>query len=111
MIGLNKVTLIGNLGKAPETKTIDEKLVVTKFTLATTESYKDEKGERHNQTEWHNIVLWNKQAELATKYLKKGSKIYLEGKIKTRSYENKEGIKKQVTEIIVEHFLMLDKPE
>jgi single-strand DNA-binding protein len=111
MIGLNKVTLIGNLGKDPETKTIDEKLVVTKFTLATTENYKDEKGEKHNQTEWHNIVLWNKQAELAAKYLKKGSKIYLEGKIKTRSYENKEHIKKQVTEIIVEHFLMLDKSE
>lgn len=111
MNGLNKVTLIGNLGKDPEIKTIDEKLVVTKFTLATTESYKDEKGEKHNQTEWHNIVLWNKQATLAAKYLKKGSKIYLEGKIKTRSYENKEAIKKQVTEIIVEHFLMLDKPE
>jgi single-strand DNA-binding protein len=111
MIGLNKVTLIGNLGIDPETKTINEKLVLTKFTLATTESYKDEKGEKHSATEWHNIVLWNKQAELAAKYLKKGSKIYLEGKIKTRSYENKEGIKKQVTEIIVEHFLMLDKPE
>lgn len=111
MNGINKVTLIGNLGKDPETKTIDEKFVVTKFTLATTESYKDEKGEKHSLTEWHNIVLWNKQAELAAKYLKKGSKIYLEGKIKTRSYENKEGQNKQVTEIIVDHFLMLDKPE
>ncbi|MFZ4799182.1 MAG: single-stranded DNA-binding protein [Bacteroidia bacterium] len=78
MNGLNKVTLIGNLGKDPETKTLDEKLVVTKFTLATTESYKNEKGEKHSLTEWHNIVLWNKQAELAAKYLKKGSKIYLE---------------------------------
>lgn len=111
MNGLNKVTLIGNLGKDPETKTLDEKLVITKFTMATTESYKDEKGEKQIVTEWHNIVLWNKQAELAAKYLKKGSKIYLEGKIKTRSYENKEGQKKNVTEVIADQFLMLDKPE
>lgn len=111
MNGLNKVTLIGNLGKDPETKTIDEKVTVTKFTLATTESYKDEKGEKHTATEWHNIVIWGKPAEIAAKYLKKGSKIYLEGKIKTRGYENKEGQKKYVTEIIAETFLMLDKPE
>jgi len=111
MNGLNKVTLIGNLGKDPEVKTIDEKLIVAKFGLATTESYKDEKGEKQQVTEWHNIVLWNKQAEMVGKYLKKGSKIYLEGKLKTRSYQNKEGEKRYVTEIIAEHFLMLDKPE
>nr|MBC7611373.1 single-stranded DNA-binding protein [Pseudopedobacter sp.] len=111
MKGLNKVTLIGNLGKDPENTVLDNKTSVTKFSLATSESYKDEKGEKHTTTEWHSVVMWNSLASLAIKYLKKGSSIYLEGKLKTRIYETKEGEKKQITEIVAENFIMLDKPE
>ncbi|SFF51677.1 single-stranded DNA-binding protein [Thermoflexibacter ruber] len=110
MRGLNKVMLIGNLGKDPEEQTLEGGITVAKFSLATTESYKDDKGETHSLTEWHSIVAWRSLADLAGKYLKKGSTIYLEGKIKTRSYEDKEGNKKYVTEIIAESFIMLDKP-
>jgi single-strand DNA-binding protein len=109
MRGLNKVTLIGNLGKDPETQTLEGGVSLAKFSLATTESYKDDKGTLHSETEWHNVILWRGLADLAAKYLKKGSSIYLEGKIKTRSYEDKTGIKKYVTEIIGESFIMLDK--
>lgn len=111
MKGLNKVMLIGNLGKDPEIVTIETNLKVAKFTLATTESYKDDKGMQHTQTEWHNLVLWQSLAEIAEKYLHKGSSIYIEGKIKTRSYEDKLGVKKYVTEIIVDQLIMLDKKE
>lgn len=111
MRGLNKVTLIGNLGKEPEFQTLEGNISLAKFSLATTESYKDDKGVLHTETEWHNIILWRGLADLAAKYLKKGSHIYLEGKLKTRSYEDKTGIKKYVTEIIGESFIMLDKPQ
>jgi single-strand DNA-binding protein len=110
MRGLNKVTLIGNLGKEPEVQTLEGGIAVAKFSLATTESYKDDKGALHSETEWHNVVLWRGLADLAGKYLRKGSHIYLEGKMKTRSYEDKDGNKKYVTEIIAESFIMLDKP-
>ena len=111
MKGLNKVTLIGNLGKAPEISTLDGNINVAKFTLATSESYKDEKGETHTTTEWHNIVMWRTMADLAVKYLQKGSLVYIEGKLKTRHYDDKQGNKKYVTEIIADNFLMLDKKE
>jgi single-strand DNA-binding protein len=115
MRGLNKVTLIGNLGKEPEVQTLDGGIVVAKFSLATTESYRDKEGNVQSETEWHSIVAWRGVADLAGKYLHKGSHIYLEGKIKTRSYEDKEGSKKYVTEIIADgsplrSFIMLDKP-
>jgi single-strand DNA-binding protein len=110
MRGLNKVTLIGNLGNTPEIQVLEENISVTKFSLATTETYKDDKGTTHHSTEWHSIVLWRGLAELAAKYLKKGSLVFLEGKIKTRNYVDKNGEKKYVTEIIGDNFLMLDKP-
>ena len=110
MQGLNKVTLIGNLGKDPETRELEGKIKVAKFSLATSESYRDEKGEKHTATEWHNVVLWRGLAEMAEKYLKKGSSIYLEGKLKTRSFEDKNGDKRYVTEVIGENVIMLDKP-
>ena len=100
MRGLNKVTLIGNLGKDVELQTLEGNLQVAKFSLATSETYKDEKGQAHTNTEWHSIVLWRGLADHAPKYLTKGSMIYLEGKIKTRSYEDKAGDKRYVTGII-----------
>ncbi len=109
MRGLNKVTLIGHLGKTPELQTLEGGVAVAKFSLATTEGYRDKEGKVQTETEWHNIVAWRNLADLAGKYLQKGSHIYLEGKLKTRSYEDKEGNKKHVTEIIAESFILLDK--
>ena len=110
MRGLNKVTLIGNLGKDPEIQTLEGEIRVAKFSLATSESYKDKAGQTQTETDWHNVVAWRGLADLASKYLSKGSMIYLEGKVKTRSYSDKDGSKKYVTEIIAESFIMLDKP-
>lgn len=109
MNGLNKVTLIGHLGKDPERLALEAGNVVAKFTLATTEGYTNAQGARQSTTEWHNIIVWNKLADMAHNYLHKGSMIYLEGKIKTRSYVGKEGEKRYLTEIIADHILMLDK--
>ncbi|TAE35214.1 MAG: single-stranded DNA-binding protein [Runella slithyformis] len=81
------------------------------MSLATTETYKDNNGQNHSNTEWHTVVLWQSLADLAANYLQKGSLIYLEGKLKTRSYEDKLGEKRYVTEIIAESFIMLDKPK
>ena len=111
MKGLNKVMLIGNLGKDPEVQTLDKNIKVAKFSLATTESFKDDKGQIHTLTDGHSIVLWRGLAELAEKYLHKGSTIYIEGKNKTRAFEDKQGIKRYVTEIIGEQVLMLDKKD
>jgi single-strand DNA-binding protein len=109
MKGVNKVTLLGNLGKDPDIQVLEGNIKVAKFSLATTESYKDDKGETHSTTEWHTVVLWRGLAELAGKYLRKGSLVYLEGKIKTRHYDDKDGNKKYVTEIIAEQLIMLDR--
>ncbi|MBP6411371.1 MAG: single-stranded DNA-binding protein [Pseudarcicella sp.] len=109
MKGLNKVTLIGNLGNDPEVLELQDKIKVAKFSLATSESYKDEKGQKHSITDWHSIVLWRGLAELAEKYLTKGSMVYLEGKLKTRFFEDKNGEKKYVTEVIGEQLILLDK--
>lgn len=103
--------LIGNLGKDPEVQTLDKNIKVAKFSLATTESFKDDKGQTHTLTDWHSIVLWRGLAELAEKYLHKGSTIYIEGKNKTRAFEDKQGNKRYVTEIVGEQVLMLDKKE
>ncbi len=108
MAGINKVILIGNLGRDPEVMTFDNGVKKASFSMATTESYKNRDGNRVDQTEWHNIVLWRGLAEVAEKYLKKGNMIYLEGKIKTRSYEQ-DGVKKYVTEIFGDNMTMLGR--
>jgi single-strand DNA-binding protein len=107
MAGINKVILIGNLGKDPEVRSLEGGAKVASFSLATSESYKTKDGQKVDQTEWHNIVVWRGLAEVAEKYLKKGSQIYLEGKIRTRSWDDKEGNKKYITEIIADTFTML----
>jgi single-strand DNA-binding protein len=111
MKGLNKVLLLGNLGKDPEVQTLEGNIKVAKLTLATTETYKDEHGQTQTQTEWHNVVLWRGLAELAEKYMRKGSMIHLEGKNRTRSYEDKQGTKRYVTEVVGEEVILLDKKE
>lgn len=109
MRGLNKVTLIGNLGKDPELQMLEGNVSVAKFSLATTESFKDKNGQTHTQTDWHTVVLWRSLAELAAKYLQKGSLVYIEGKLKTRSYDDKDGNRRYVSEVIAEQIIMLDK--
>lgn len=110
MAGVNKVILVGNLGKDPEVRHLEGDKVIAKFPLATSESYKDKSGNRMEQTEWHNIVVWKGLAEIAEKYLKKGTTIYLEGKIRTRNYE-KDGVKHYTTEIVGDSFTILSKRE
>lgn len=107
MSSLNKVSLIGNLGKDPEVRTLDNGNKVASFSIATTESWKDKNGERQSQTEWHNVVLWKGLAGVAESYLKKGSKVYVEGKLTTRSYE-KDGQTRYITEIVGRDLIMLD---
>ena len=107
MKGLNKVTLIGHLGKTPEVKVIREKLKVSQISIATTEMYRDKDGQVKTQTDWHNLVLWDKLADMAEKYLRKGSLVYIEGKLKARQYEDKEGQRKYVSEVIVDQIIML----
>ena len=107
MAGVNKVILVGNLGKDPEVKYLDSGVAVANFSLATTESYKNKEGERVNQTEWHNIVLWRGLAEVAEKWLKKGASVYIEGKIKTRKWEDKDGNTRYNTEILADNMTML----
>jgi len=106
---INKVILIGNLGKDPEVRTLENGTKVANFSVATSESYKNKEGERVTQTEWHNIVLWRGLAEIAEKYLQTGSQVYIEGKIKTRSWEDGGGNKKYITEIIGDNIVMLSK--
>ena len=103
----NSVQLIGNLGMNPEVKTLDNGATVAKFSIATTEKYKNNKGEQVNDTTWHNLVAWGKTAEIAEKYLSKGSQIAVEGKLVNKSYEAKDGTKRYVTEILVNEILML----
>jgi single-strand DNA-binding protein len=111
MRGLNKVMLIGNVGADPVVQVLEGMVKVAKFSLATSESYKDDKGQVQVNTEWHNIVLWRGLADLSEKYIHKGSLVYIEGKIKTRSYEDKQGVKKYVSEVIGESITLLDKKE
>ena len=111
MAGVNKVILIGNLGKDPEVKYLDSGVAVANFSLATTESYKNKEGERVSQTEWHNIVLWRGLAEITEKYLKKGNSVYIEGKIRSRKWEDKEGNTRYTTEILADNMTMLGKKE
>ena len=107
MAGVNKVILIGNLGKDPDVRALESGAKVANFPLATTESYKNKNGERVDITEWHNIVLWRGLADVAENYLKKGNQVYIEGKIRTRSWEDKEGNKRYTTEILADNMTML----
>lgn len=109
MRGVNRVMLIGNLGKDPDVQYLEGNIAVAKFPLATTETYKDRAGKLISQTEWHTVVLWRGLAELAQKYLHKGSLIYVEGRLRTRSWEDKDGNKKFATEIVGDNLIMLDK--
>jgi single-strand DNA-binding protein len=109
MRGVNRVMLIGNLGKDPDVQHLEGNIGVAKFPLATTETYKDRTGKLVSQTEWHTVVLWRGLAELAQKYLHKGSLIYVEGRLRTRSWEDKEGNKKFATEVVGDNLIMLDK--
>ena len=99
--------LIGNLGKDPEIRSLEGGVKVANFSLATTESYKGKNGEKVEQTEWHNIVLWRGLAEVAESYLKKGNSIFIEGKIKTRDWTDKDGNKRYTTEIVADNMVML----
>ncbi len=105
----NKVQLIGNLGNNPEIITLENEKKVAKFSIATNESYKNSQGEKVTDTQWHNIVAWNKTAEIIEKYLTKGSEVAVEGKLTTRSWEGKDGMKRFVTEVVVNELLMLGK--
>jgi len=105
---LNKAIIIGNLGKDPELRKTTGGNSVTDFSIATTEKFTDKQGQRQEQTEWHNIVMWGKLAEISAQYLKKGSSVCVEGKITTRSWDN-EGQKHYKTEIVASNFQMLDK--
>ena len=105
---VNKVILIGNLGKDPEVRHLENGAAVANFSIATSENYKDRKtGEKVSQTEWHNIVAWRGLAEIAEKYLKKGAKVYIEGKLKTRTWQDKEGNNRYSTEVITDSLTML----
>ncbi len=107
MSGVNKVILIGRLGKDPEVRSLENGVMVANFTLATSEGYRDRNsGERRETTEWHNIVMWRNLAEIAQKYLHKGDMVYIEGKLRTRSWE-KDGITRYTTEVVADNMTML----
>lgn len=106
-MSVNKVILLGNLGKDPEVRHLENGKAVANFSIATSESYKDKTGERVTNTEWHNVVLWSPLAEIAEKYLKKGSQVFIEGKITTRSYDDKEGVTKYITEVVGRQLTMI----
>ncbi|MGB7526597.1 single-stranded DNA-binding protein [Sphingobacterium cellulitidis] len=108
MSGVNKVILVGHLGKDPEIRYLEGNVSVASFPLATSETFNKD-GRRVEQTEWHNIVLWRGLADVAVKYLSKGKLVYIEGKLRTRSYEDKEGIRRYTTEIVAESFNLLGR--
>lgn len=109
MAGVNKVILVGNLGKDPELRYTPSGQAVATFSLATNRKWKDKEGQAQDQTEWHNIVTWGRQAEIAKEYLKKGSPLYLEGRIQYRSYNDRDGNKRYVTEIVAQNLQMLGR--
>jgi single-strand DNA-binding protein len=109
MSGVNKVILIGHLGKDPELKYLEGNIARLGLSLATTEVYRDSTGKTAEHTEWHAVVLWRQLAENASKLLKKGSQVYIEGKLKTRHWVDKQGQKKHLTEVVGEHFLVLQR--
>ena len=108
MSGVNKVILVGHLGKDPEVRHLEGGTTLVNFPLATSETYNKD-GKKIEQTEWHNIVMWRGLADVAAKYLQKGKLVYIEGKLRSRNYEDKEGNKRYITEIIAENFTMLGR--
>ncbi len=108
MSGINKVILVGHLGKDPEIRYLEGGVSVASFPLATSETFNKD-GRKVEQTEWHNIVLWRSLADVAAKFLQKGKLVYIEGKLRTRFFEDKEGIKKYTTEIVAENFTLLGR--
>lgn len=109
MAGVNKVILIGNLGADPEVRTTPQGATVANLRLAVSENWKDQSGQRQERTEWVNLVLWRQQADIAQRFLRKGSKIYVEGKLQTRSWDDKQsGQKRYATDVVVDNFTMLD---
>ena len=107
MAGVNKVILVGNLGKDPEVRHLDNGRAVANFSLATSETYKNKAGERVTNTEWHNVVLWTPLAEIAERFLKKGGQVYIEGKLTTRSWDDQEGNKRYTTEVVGRELTLL----
>lgn len=105
----NRVQLIGHLGASPEVKSLDNGNKIAKFAIATSEFYTNKKGEKVTETQWHNIVIWGKLANIAERYLEKGSQVVIDGKLTTRNYTDKEGVKKYFTEIVANELLLLDK--
>jgi single-strand DNA-binding protein len=107
MASVNKVILIGNLGKDPEVRHLEGGVAVARFPIATSETFKDKNGEKQERTEWHNIVVWRGLAEVAEKYLKKGQSVFIEGKIRTSNYQDKDGNQRYSTEIVADNLTML----
>jgi single-strand DNA-binding protein len=111
MGGLNKAMLIGNLGKDPEVKTLDNGAKIATFPLATTETYKDRDGNKQSRTEWHNIVLWRGLADVAELYCRKGGQVYIEGRLSTRKWDDKDGHTRYTTEIIGDNMVLLSRSD
>ena len=109
MAGVNKVILVGNLGKDPELRYTPSGQAVATFSLATGRKWKDKEGQMQDQTDWHNIVTWGRQAEIAKEYLKKGSPIFIEGRIQYRTYNDRDGNKRYITEIVAQSLQMLGR--
>jgi single-strand DNA-binding protein len=107
MSGVNKVILIGNLGSDPTVRFTQSGTAVANFNIATTERYNDRNGERQERTEWHRIVMFGRQAEIAQQYLKKGRQVYIEGRLQTREWEDQQGVKKYTTEVVCNNMQML----
>ena len=107
MHGINKVQLIGNVGRDPKSKTLENGVKVTTFSFATSEAHRKRTGERKTSTEWHNIVLWRGLAELAEKFIKKGDPLFIEGKLHTRSWRDREGVMRRSTEVVATNVIML----
>lgn len=108
MSGVNKVILVGHLGKDPEVRHLEGGTTVVNFTLATSETYTRD-GRKVEQTEWHNVVMWRGLADIAAKFLQKGKLVYIEGKLRTRSFDDRDGNKKYVTEVVADNFTMLGR--
>ena len=111
MASVNKVILIGNLGRDPETRYTTDGSAVTNLNIATTDTWKDKSGEKQEKTEWHRVVLFGRQAEIAGEYLKKGRSVYIEGRLQTRKYTDKEGVEKYATEIVGDRMQLLGSRE
>lgn len=108
-MSVNKVILVGNVGKDPDVRYMESGVAKCSFPLATSETYKNKSGEKTTHTEWHNIVIWRELAKVAEMYVKKGSQLYIEGKIATRRYQDKDGIQRQITEVVADTMQMLGR--